>query len=226
MTRRPRARLALAAVLTAVLTVLTATLTVGTSIAVGPAGASTGDIDGRSPIAAVGQHLWPVDALDVPTVLVAAASEPIDAATSPLTPVDVAATHATPEPAYTTPVTATPDPATPAPTTPAPTTPPPVLAEEPAVMITGTIHVDATATEGAARTVTLRSADGSLVAGPVTIDGNRITFEGLDDGTYDVLAEQFFDGGGTFVTRTIIDVAGGGETVVACHPETLDCTVS
>lgn len=208
MTRRTGARLALAAVLTAV---LTATLTVGTSIAVAPAGASTGDTDGRSPIAAVGQHLWPVDALDLPTVLVAAAREPIDAATSPLAPVDVAAPPATPEPA---------------PTTPAPTTPAPVQAEEAAVTTTGTIHVDATTTEGATRTVSLRSAGGSLVAGPVTIDGNRITFGGLDDGTYDVLTEQFFDGGGTFVTRTIIDVAGGGETVVACHPETLDCTVS
>ncbi|MGK2930464.1 MAG: hypothetical protein ACSLFO_12910, partial [Acidimicrobiales bacterium] len=76
------------------------------------------------------------------------------------------------------------------------------------------------------RTLTLRAADGSLIAGPVTIDGHRITFDGLGDGTYDVLAEQFFDGGGTSVTRTIIDISGGGETIVACHPETLDCTVS
>ena len=201
-----------------------ATLSAGLLAALAPHGAaaSTGTAgdDDRAPIAAVGQHLWPVEALSLPSVVEVEVAPATDDTIEPATeatddtaeaPTPVAAEEVpdvTPEPA--------PDPA------PAPA---PTPDEEPAVASTGTIHVDITTTEGATRTVSLRSADGTLVAGPVAVEGTPITFGGLDDGTYDVLAEQRFDGGGTFVTRTVVDVAGG-ETTLTCDAETLDCTVS
>lgn len=108
---------------------------------------------------------------------------------------------------------------------PAPVTPAPAPVVEETVTNTGTIHVDVATTEGASRSVSLETADGSLVGGPVAVDGSRITFSDVADGTYDLFVEQTADGGGTFLTRTTLVVAGD-DIVVTCDAESLDCTVA
>ena len=89
----------------------------------------------------------------------------------------------------------------------------------------GTIHVDVAEVDGATRSVTLVTSDGTTVRGPVTVEGTLITFSDVTAGAYAIHVEELSDGGGTFMTRTVLEV-DGGESVVNCDPGTLDCEVS
>lgn len=172
--------------------------------------------------ASVDEDVWPTDLHPAtPTTVTAVAAEEAPAATTDLeaevATVDSPEVQVAPTPAP------APEPA-PAPVAPAPTTPPEPVVEED-MKSNGTIHVDVATTEGAHRSVSLETADGSLVGGPVAVDGSRITFSDVPDGTYDLFVEQTADGGGVFVTRTTL-VASGGEIVVTCDADSLDCTVA
>ena len=137
----------------------------------------------------------------------------------------------TPQVAPAPPVAAEPGPTT---TAPAPVAveanPPAPVAEEAPVVeapaTTGNLTVEVGAASGATRQVSLRTTAGDLVGGPVTADGNPITFSDLAPGDHDLFVEHFADGGGTFLTRTPITIAAGSELLATCDAETLDCTVS
>jgi hypothetical protein len=97
------------------------------------------------------------------------------------------------------------------------------VVEEPAT--TGTLTVEVAAAPGATRQVSLRTAAGDHVAGPVVVDGTPITFADIPAGDHDLFVEHFADGGGTFLTRTPITIAAGSDLLATCDAETLDCTV-
>ena len=210
MDRRTGTRLSIAAGLALGLAVCTAPQWIS--------GASADD--GTAPVApeptrivSVEDQLWPVDLHELTP---ATTAPPAVAPVAPAAEVDGApVVQVTPEPA--------PAPA-PAPEPAATTEPAPAPAEADAVT-TGTVHVDVAAVDGASRSVSLKSVDGALVGGPVPVDGTRITFSDLADGTYDLVVEQVADGGGVLLTRTTVTVSGN-ELVASCDADTLDCTVA
>lgn len=143
-------------------------------------------------------------------------------------PAPVEAPQVTPAPpvlAEPAPTTSAPAPAAVAvePASPAPATEEVPVVEEPAG--TGTLTVEVAAASGATRYVSLRTATGDLVAGPVTVDGEPITFADLAPGAHDLFVEHFADGGGTFLTRTPMTIVAGSDLLATCDAETLDCTL-
>ena len=89
---------------------------------------------------------------------------------------------------------------------------------------TGTITVQVSTADGATRTVSLQTPSGDPVGERTTVTGDPITFADLAPGTYELFVEQVADGGGTFLTRTIITVGAGQDHVVSCHAESLECS--
>ena len=141
-------------------------------------------------------------------------------------PLPVEAPQVAPAP----PVVAEPAPTTSAPApTPVEAAPPAPVAEEAQVVegpaTTGSLTVEVAPASGASRQVSLRTAAGEPIAGPVTVDGGPITFADLTPGDHDLYVEHFADGGGTFLTRTPITIVAGSELLATCDAETLDCTV-
>lgn len=181
-----------------------------------------GSDDARPAAVQIDDQVWPID-LHETTPAPAAAPEPAETE-----PAETAVEAVAPAPVPPAPVAAPTPPPAPAPDAPAPAAPAPEAPapEAPAVVIAaGTVHVDVAPAAGTTRSVSLKSADGSVVGGPVTVDGNRITFADVADGSYDLYVEELADEGGTYLTRTTLQVSGG-ELVVSCDAETLDCAVS
>ncbi len=110
-------------------------------------------------------------------------------------------------------------------TTTAATTAPAAPAPQAERAATGTVQVDVDVAEGADRFVTLQRAGGGDVVGRVAVDGTPVRFEDLPAGDYDVLVEQFYADGATFLTRTPVAV-DGGSVELRCDAETLDCTIA
>lgn len=169
--------------------------------------------------AASGDGTWPIDMwpMDV--------AGPFATTATPDTPETVTIeTVVTIEKAETT-VPVEPAPSAPdvTPVAPAPN-PAPAPSPAPALASSATLHVEVATTDGATRTVSLRTAAGELAGGPVTVDGSTISFTDLAPGTYDLFVEEFADGGGTFLTRTPLDLGAGDERVARCDPDSLDCT--
>lgn len=218
MDRRTGIRLTIAAGLAIGLSFSIAPQLVAGSTSAGSTDA--GEVVSEAPatfVSSVDDQVWPIDLH--PTAL----STPAPRTEAAVAPEPAAAASAAPD------VQVTPAPA-PAPEpmvveAAAPVTPAAAPAVEEDMTSTGTIHVHVATTEGASRSVSLKTADGALVGGPVAVDGSRITFSDLADGTYDLFVEQTADGGGTFLTRTTL-VASGDEIVVTCDAESLDCTVA
>lgn len=159
-----------------------------------------------TPQAGIDAQVWPVDALvafpvNIPAPVVA---DPVPTTTPQPVPAAPAAQD-----------TASIDIGTPAVAT--------AEAVAPAVPA-GSIRVEVAAADGASRSVSLQRADGTPVSGPVEVTGDPITFDDLEAGTYDLFVEHAADGGGTFLTRTVIDIDGDA-AVARCDAETLDCTV-
>jgi hypothetical protein len=94
----------------------------------------------------------------------------------------------------------------------------------------GSVTVHVAPVEGATRSVSISNAEGRRAGGPATVDGpanvhTAIHFVDLPAGTYDVFAEQIHDGGGSFLTRTPVEVSGDRVTV-RCTGDDLGCAVS
>ena len=108
----------------------------------------------------------------------------------------------------------------------APAAPAPRVAEPaaPAARTTGSITVHVGTADGATRTVSLQTPDGDAVGERTTVTGDPISFADLGPGTYEVFVEQVADGGGTFLTRTVVTVAAGEDRAVTCHGESLECS--
>ena len=167
-------------------------------------------------------------AADRPTTTTSTTTSPATSSTATPTTsvpahVEAPAAPALPVVAEPAPATSAPEPLAVEPTPPAPAGEEVPVAEEPAA--TGTLRVDVAAASGATRYVSLRTAAGDVVSGPVTVDGSPITFADLAPGDHDLFVEHFADGGGTFLTRTPLTIAAGSDLVATCDAETLDCTL-
>ncbi len=191
--------------------IVASTLVLGATIFAAPQWAS-----GASTDATLVESAPPRLVLAEPTTTtVVAPAEPVT--TTVPTPEPGPTTTITPEPTPTTVVEAA---AMAAPADPEPTAPEPAAPESP-----GTIRVTVGPTQGASRSVTLQTVDGTVVASRVPVTGDPIVFDGLDAGDYDLFVEQYYDDGATFLTRTPIAV-DGDDTTVACDDETLECSIA
>jgi hypothetical protein len=113
----------------------------------------------------------------------------------------------------------------PSPIVPAP--PAAVPADQPAApeaRTTGSITVHVGTVDGATRSVSLQTPEGDPVGDRATVTGAPISFDDLAPGTYELFVEQVADGGGTFLTRTVLTVAAGEDRAVSCHGESLECS--
>lgn len=97
--------------------------------------------------------------------------------------------------------------------------------EAPVPDASGALTVHVAPVEGATRLVTLRRADGTPVAGSLTVTDGPVKIGDLGAGGYELLVEHFANGGGAFVTRTPITIAAGADVHATCHTESLDCAV-
>ena len=174
----------------------------------GAIGNAVADAVGAGATVEVPAHIEVPAQIEVPVV---AAAEVPDAPAAP----------ATPAPPADLPDTAPPAPQTASPAPPAPPSAAPARAEEPT---TAAITVRVAARDGATRTVSLQTPAGDPVGERVTVTGAPVSFEDLAPGTYELFVEQVADGGGAFLTRTIVTVEAGEHAVLSCDPESLDCT--
>jgi hypothetical protein len=106
---------------------------------------------------------------------------------------------------------------------------PPAVAQTPepaapAARTTGSLTVHVSTAEGATRTVSLQTPAGDAIGERTTVTGAPITFADLAPGTYELFVEHLADGGGTFLTRTVLTVAAGEDRAVSCHDESLECS--
>ncbi len=92
--------------------------------------------------------------------------------------------------------------------------------------VTATLKISVPATDAADRTVTVRSTDGTVLAGPFRADGTPVVVEDLVAGDVDLYVEDLWHGGGSTLARTPTTLVGGRTHVARCDGRSLECTVS
>lgn len=95
------------------------------------------------------------------------------------------------------------------------------------VATTVTLRIEVPAPAAATRTVTVRSADDTILAGPFPADGRAIEVHDLAAGDVDIYVEDRAtdDGGGSTLARTPATLTAGRTHVARCDGESLECTV-